>query len=133
MSENEAKFVVSANASPYEAAMQRAVAATSQAVSSIKERFESINETVAKVGKAFVALTVAIEGAKAVKDLADSAAEISWSSAEMGKQFGIGATAASQLRVALGDALVTQDQYQGAVNRVTRTLATNEEAFRDLG
>jgi len=54
-------------------------------------------------------------------------------SLNLGKQFGVSATQASILKVALGETFLTQDQLAAAGSRMTRTLNSNENAFKDLG
>lgn len=133
MSNDTAKFRIEADPSPYEAAMARAVEVTTETVSQIKERFESINEAIGLVSEAFVGLTAAFAGGEAMKEFVDTAVNVGFGAEEMGRMFGIGATAASRLKVALGDVYLTQDQFQTVASRLVKQLETNESYFTRLG
>jgi hypothetical protein len=74
-----------------------------------------------------------LAGGKLFKDSIEETKKLTTDSIALGKQFGITASEASVLKVALDDIHVSQDQLQTAGSRVTTTLRTNEQAFLDLG
>jgi len=108
--------------------------------STMKEASEGMSASLEKVqaagerlNKAFVALAVVLAGGAAMKESVEASVEMTKSAMGLGKQLGITATEASILNVALDDVYVSQDTMTAANQRLTKTLGTNEKAFKDLG
>jgi hypothetical protein len=92
-----------------------------------------VQQAFGAVGTAAVAFAAIMAGGAAFKEMVSSTVNLNVSSMELGRQFGVSATQASVLKVALGEAFLTQDQFSAAASRITRTLNTNEGAFKSLG
>jgi len=80
-----------------------------------------------------LAITGVLAGGAAFREMVTSTVNLNVESLNLGKQFGVSATQASILKVALGETFLTQDQLAAAGSRMTRTLNSNENAFKDLG
>jgi hypothetical protein len=113
--------------------LANAQAAVTEAASTMKEALSGVQEAFSMVGQAALAVTAIMAGGAAFKEMVSAAVGLNVSSMELGKQFGISATQASVLKVALGETFLTQDQLASAGQRITRTLNTNEGAFKNLG
>jgi hypothetical protein len=99
----------------------------------IKASFESINGVFEKVQGAFLAFTAVLAGGEAFKEMIGSTVNATGESVALGRQLGISASSASQLKVAMGAEFVTQEQVTGANQKITMALKKNESAFTDLG
>jgi hypothetical protein len=113
--------------------LAEAKAAVVEAATGMKESLASVNEAFGLLGEAAVAITGIMAGGAAFKEMVSATVNLNVQSLELGKQFGISATQASVLKVALGETFLTQDQLSAAGARMTRTLNTNEGAFKQLG
>lgn len=133
MAEADVKFLLGAIDAGFAEAMAKAKEQAKEASAGIKEHFESINGTFEKLGSAFMALTAIIAGGEAFKEMIQSTVNATVESMALGRQLGISATSASQLKVAMGSVFVTQDQVSGATNKITIALKKHESAFHDLG
>jgi hypothetical protein len=99
----------------------------------MKESLEEVSAAFEMIGTAALAITGILAGGKVFGDMISSTVKLNVESKELGKQFGISATDASVLKIALGSVFLTQDQFSAAAARITRTLNTNEGAFKSLG
>jgi hypothetical protein len=113
--------------------LANAQAAVAEAAAGMRESLASVESAFGLVGEAIVGITSILAGGAAFKEMVESTVKLNVESMELGKQFGISATQASVLKVALGEAFLTQDQLAAAGSRITRTLNTNEGAFKSLG
>lgn len=117
----------------FQEALEHAKEQSAEASESIKEHFEGINKTFEKVQAAFLAFTAVLAGGEAFKEMIGSTVDAVKESGALGRQLGISATSASQLKVAMASVFVTQDQVTGASQKITMALKKNESAFTDLG
>lgn len=99
----------------------------------MKEALVGVQSAFGAIGEAALAVTAIMAGGAAFEKMISSTIDLNVESIKLGKQFGISATQASELKVALGQTFLTQDQISAAANRITRTLNTNEDAFKSLG
>src|SRR5580693_1088946 len=113
--------------------LNEAKEAVVEAAATMKESLATVSEAFGAIGEAAVAITAIMAGGAAFKEMVSATVNLNVSSAELGKQFGISASQASTLKVALGETFLTQDQLSAAGSRLTRTLNTNEGAFKELG
>jgi len=124
---------ITGNNAPLLTALAEARAAVTGATESMKSSFESVGSTFEKINKVFVAFTAVLAGGKVFKEAIDASVNLTKESVALGRQFGISATEASDLKVALASVFVTQDQLAAAGNAVTRSLRSHEDAFKSLG
>lgn len=115
------------------AGLTSATEAVAAASGAMKESLESVQHAFGLLGEATAALGSALAGGEAFKEMISATVDLNFSSMELGKQFGISATEASQLKVALGETFLSQDTLSAGASRLTRTLNTNEQAVKDLG
>lgn len=133
MSDNVAEVQIRADASGAQAGMQQASAAVRQGVDQIKGHLGGLSSAFGMVATAMAGIGAVLAGGSAFKAAVDETVNLTKESVALGKQFGISATDASILKVALDDVFVSQEKLQMAGNRVTQALRTNEQAFRGLG
>ena len=130
---DEIKVGIGGEDTGFGAALEAAKLQSKEAAEQIKASFESINTVFEKVRNTFMAFTAVLAGGEAFKEMIGSTVEATTSSVALGRQLGISATSASQLKVAMASVFVTQDQVSGANQKITMALKKNESAFTDLG
>ena len=113
--------------------MTEATEAVTEAAATMKEALASVAETFGKIGEASIALGAILAGGSAFKEFVETSVDLTKESVALGRQLGISATEASILKVAMNSVFVTQEDFAGGAARLTRTLAKNPDAFRDLG
>jgi hypothetical protein len=113
--------------------MTAATEAVKASAAQMKDSLESVSSAFSLMSQAAVGITAVLGGGKIFGEAIASTVNLNVQSLELGKQFGISATQASILKVALGETFLTQDQLAAAGARMTRTLNTNEGAFKSLG
>ena len=133
MSDNDVKIGIGAEDTGFGAALEASKVAAQEAAEQIKASFESINGTFEKVQSAFLAFTAVLAGGEAFKEMIGSTVNATVESVALGRQLGISATSASQLKVAMASVYVTQDQVTASNQKITMALKTNEQAFTNLG
>lgn len=133
MSENTAEVKITGDASGAEAAMLKAKEAVNSGVEDIKASLEGLNAGFEKISHAFVAFSAVMAGGSALKEFVSAANESVKESKTLGAAMGITATEASYLRVALGEAHVSQEALQTGASKITKALLTNEDSFKKLG
>src|ERR1019366_924298 len=113
--------------------LANAQAAVAEAAEGMRQSLASVQSAFGLVGEAVVGITAILAGGSAFKEMIASTVNLNVQSLELGKQFGVSATEASVYKVALAETFLTQDQLSGAGARITRTLNSNESAFKNLG
>ena len=114
-------------------ALTESQAAANEAVEAIKGSFEGLTAAFESVSGALGVFTAVLAGGAAFKEAIEATVELTTGAQALGRQFGIGATAASELRVALDDAHVSTETFSTAGNALIRTLNTNEAALKAAG
>lgn len=116
------------------------VTGLTEATEAVQESSEAMAESLMKVKEGFsliaeaaIAVTSIMAGGRVFGEMVEATTKLNFESMELGKQFGISATEASYLKVALNDTFLTQEQLSGGAARITRTLNTNEDAIKNLG
>ena len=130
---DEISVKVTGSTGDLQAAMAQASAAVRESVGSMTESLESLKAVAASVQTAMLAVTAVLAGGSAFKSAVNETVNLTKESNALGKQFGISATDASVLKVALDSVFVSQETMSTAGNKITQTLKTNEGAFKDLG
>lgn len=108
-------------------------ASTKAATDQMSAHFSKVTESFGKVNAMLGAFTAILAGGAAFKSGIDESNKLTGEAMKLGKQLGITATEASVLNVALGDVYVETDTMLAANQKLTKTLGTNEKAFKDLG
>lgn len=108
-------------------------ASTKAATEQMSSSFSKVTESFGKVNVMLGAFTAVLAGGAVFKSGIDESNKLTGEAMKLGKQLGITATEASVLNVALGDVYVETDTMLAANQKLTKTLGTNEKAFKDLG
>jgi hypothetical protein len=99
----------------------------------MKGSFGSISGVFESITGALGIFTAALAGGTVFREAIATTVELTTGAMALGRQFGISATQASDLRVALDDVHVTTETFSAAGNALVKTLNTNEEAFTSVG
>lgn len=99
----------------------------------IKGSFESVGQAFEKINKLMIGFAAIAGGGAAFKEAVDASVNLTKESVSLGKSFGISATQASVLKVAMGDVYLSQETVAAANQKLTKTLDANPEAFKKLG
>ena len=133
MSDNVAEIKISADASGAQSGMRQASASVREGVDQIKGHLKGLSDAFGKVNVAMASIGAVLAGGAAFGAAVNETVNLTKESIALGKQFGISASEASVLKLALGDVYVSQEAMQAAGNKITQTLRTNEKAFGALG
>jgi hypothetical protein len=115
------------------AALDGAKAAVANAAAEMQGSFAKVTGMISGMQNAVLGFASLFAGGALFKDLISSTVGATTEAILMGRQFGISATQASILKLALAAVFVTQEQFSSAGNAITRTLKTNEDSFKQLG
>ncbi len=126
-------FGISGENAEFMRALQQSQAAVASASEHMKGAFEGISGVFESLTGALGVFTAALAGGAAFKEAVDTTVELTTGAQSLGRQFGISATQASDLRVALDDVHVSTETFQAAGNALVKTLNANEEAFNNAG
>lgn len=99
----------------------------------IKGSFESVGQAFEKINKLMIGFAAIAGGGAAFKEAVDASVNLTKESVALGKSFGISATQASVLKVAMGDVYLSQETVAAANQKLTKTLDANPGAFKKLG
>ena len=133
MADKDVKLAIGVDISELVSGMTAAAESVQETCAAMKESLASVSNAFSMIGEAAIAVTALMAGGKIFGDMVSETVNLNAQSMELGKQFGISATQASVLKVALGETFLTQEQLGAAGSRITRTLNTNEGAFKSLG
>ncbi|MBU5635491.1 phage tail tape measure protein [Geomonas sp. Red69] len=100
---------------------------------SIASSFDVIPATFNKLGTAAASVTAVLAGGAMFKDMVNTTKEVSAEVVKLSKVFGVSASQASVMRIAIDDAFLTVDDAVGASDRLTRQALKNGEAFTKAG
>jgi len=100
---------------------------------SMQGAFGKMEAVFSGIQKAAIGAGAVIAGGGAFAAALNVSKDLTVESQKLGRAFGISATEASVLAVALGDIFQTSDVLLTANRAMTRELRTNEESFRKLG
>ena len=106
---------------------------TKAATEQMSGHFSNITSAFSKVNVVLAGFTAILAGGAVFKAGIDESNKLTMEANKLGKQMGITATEASVLNVALGDVYVESDTLLAVNQKLTKTLGTNEKAFKDLG
>lgn len=148
MADPKFRTEITADPAPYKAGMDIAAQIAQQTAQSMaasmagamqdmqatmQNAFGKVNAVFAGIQKAVVGVGAVIAGGGAFGAALNTSKDLTVESQKLARGFGISATEASVLAVALGDIFQTSDVLLNANRAMTRELRTNEESFRKLG
>jgi hypothetical protein len=133
MSMNDAIIRISADISALMEALSRAVAGVKSSVGEMKESFEGLLSAFEKVNAIMAGVTAALAGGAAFKEAIDKTVDLTKEANMLARALGVSATEASVMNIALGDIYQSGDTVVAATGKITKTLLTNEDAFKSLG
>jgi hypothetical protein len=106
---------------------------TKAATDQMNGHFSKVTESFGKVNAMLAGFTAILAGGAVFKAGIDESNKLTMEANKLGKQFGITATEASILNVAMGDVYVDTDAMLSANQKLVKSLGTNELAFKNLG
>jgi hypothetical protein len=133
MSNEDVKFSVGAEDTGVGVALAGVQERVTEFAEGVQAQMEMLTGAFEKVQGAFIAFTAILAGGSAFKEALESTVNMTKESMALGRQFGISATDASVLKVAMASVFVTQDQMSAGAGKITMALKKNESAFTDLG
>ncbi|QXE85967.1 phage tail tape measure protein [Geomonas nitrogeniifigens] len=113
--------------------MGKATRTAQDSAKQISASFDAIPAMFNKIGAAAATVTAVLAGGAMFKDMVNTTKEVSGEVVKLSKVFGVSASQASVMRVALDDAFLTVDDAVGASDRLTRQALKNGEAFQKAG
>lgn len=126
-------FGISGENADFMRALKESQTAVTEATEAMKSSFEGISSVFESITGALGVFSAALAGGAAFKEAIDTTVELTTGAQALGRQFGISATQASDLRVALDDVHVSTETFQAAGNALVKTLNSNEDAFKQAG
>ena len=129
----EVNVKVTGTTTGLQAAMSQASASVKDSIATMTDSLDTLKSAFASVQTMMLGVTAILAGGAAFKDAISETVNLTKESNALGKQFGISATDASVLKVALDSVFVSQETMSTAGNKITQTMKTNEGAFKDLG
>ena len=115
------------------AGLQKAAQGFNQFGKNIESQMGGLGKVIGNIKGPLVALGAAIGGMAWMKKAADDTVAWVKESQKLALVLGITAEKASVLKLAIGDIYGTDEEYLGMVGKVTKSLNSNEEAFKKLG
>src|ERR1700683_4157019 len=116
------------------------LAVLQQSTEAINSSMAGIAGAISPVTAAFDALKGGIAGATTLlaggamfREAVSATVDLARSSIDLGMQLGVGATKASQLKIAMASVGITQEQVATGAAAVTRALNQHEAAFQAVG
>ena len=105
----------------------------SEVKSQMEGSFSGIASAFKGISTAMAGIGVALAGGAAFEAAIEETNKMTMEAIKLGKQLGITATEASYWAVAMDDVHVSAESVNSASQKITRTLITNENAFKNLG
>jgi hypothetical protein len=102
-------------------------------VSEMKGHFNSLNSVIDTVKSHWLGIVTVLGGGKLFHDVIDGTVQWTLDVVQLSKRLGITTEEASGLNVALEHLNISTDEYGTIINKVTRQMRTNEQAFSALG
>ncbi len=124
---------LSADISRFQSDMGKATKEAQTSAASMGKALGGVESAIGGIGKAFALVTGALAGGAMFKDMIDTTKEVGSEVLKLQRSMGLSAGEASILRVALDDVFVSADDMAAAAGKLTKTVGTNEDAFKALG
>ena len=123
------KYVIQGDESGMVAAMSRAGAATK----AFESQMGGVSSAIGKLSGVVGAVAGVLAGGAMFKNIVEETVKWTGESIKLSKALGITTEEASVLNLALGDVYLSHETMIAGSTRLTRTLSTNEDAFKRLG
>lgn len=133
MAIKDVNVTIGADTSGLQTGLAQAQAAVTRSVDGMKSRFSSLTGALGQVQTAMAAFAAVLAGGALFKAAISETVALNVQALELGKKFGVTASQASVLAVALDDVYLTQEQFAAGAARIIRSLNTSEESFTRLG
>jgi hypothetical protein len=115
------------------AGAREAAAVVQESTTQMREHGERLMKVFEGVQAGWVAILAVVAGGALFKEAIDSTVEWTTEVVSLSKRLGITTEDASGLAVALHHVGMSADEYGGLVQKLTRQMRTNEQAFDTLG
>lgn len=133
----QAETVVDTSAAHIQASVQKMstdiMGSVGRMQAQLKSHFEMVGSTIHAVTGVIAAVSAIVAGGKMFKEAIDETIKWTGEAVKLSKQFGITTEQASILNVALAGTRNTTETASAASSMLTRTMRTNEDAFKKLG
>jgi len=126
MAEKDLKVLITGDAS----GLFNALGAASKATEGLAKDMQA---AIGGIQKMFLGFTAVLGGATFLKETVAETKTWTVEAQKLARVLGITTQQASILNLAIGDIYGTQEEYLGAVGKLTKSLNANEEAFAKLG
>lgn len=133
MSASEIDVRVKTDSSGVQPGMDKAAAAVKEGIAKIKGHFDGLAKPFEKLNASFVAIGAVLAGGAIFRESVEATRKFSEEAVKLSLQFGITATEASALNIALGDIQTTAEAYGTSATMLTRQIRMNEAALNKLG
>lgn len=133
MAKQEVGIVISGNAGPLFGALSEASAAMKGMAREMEATVGGLKSVFAGLAAPLMAITAVVGGKEFLKGTIEETKNWTVEAQKLARVLGITTEQASVLNLAIGDIYGTQEEYLGAVAKLTKNLNGNEEAFRRLG
>lgn len=133
MGEKEFKMRFGVDISELVSGMTAATEVVQESSLKMKESLLQVKEAFSVISEAVLAVTAIMAGGKIFGDMVQETVKLNVESISLGKQFGVSATQASVLKVALDSVFVSQEEFSTAGGKLERQLKKNEGAFNAVG
>lgn len=129
----DTKVTISGDASGLFKALSDSSLAMKAAAKEIEGATGGLKSMFTNLAAPLVAITAVVGGKEFLKGTIEETKSWTVEAQKLARVLGITTEQASVLNLAIGDIYGTQEEYLGAVAKLTKTLNTNEEAFKKLG
>lgn len=133
MGKQEVGVTITGNAGPLFAVLGEASAAMKGMAKEMEATVGGLKGVFAGLAAPLMAITAVVGGKEFLKSTIEDTKNWTVEAQKLARVLNITTEQASVLNLAIGDIYGTQEEYLGAVAKLTKTLNTNEEAFRKLG
>ena len=133
MAKEDAKVVITGDASGLFKTLGDSSAAVKGMAKEMEGAVGGLKNMLMGFAAPLAALAAVVGGKEFLKGTIDETKNWTVEAQKLSRVLNITTEAASVLNLAIGDIYGTQEEYLGAVAKLTRTLNTNEEAFHRLG
>lgn len=132
-SEKQVSYGLSADASPFEAGLQRGSDAARNFAGNIDSQFKKVSDAFGAVQKQLLVLAGIVAGGAFFKDAIAASNNLTGETMKLSRALGINAEEAGTLRTALEDIGSSGDDYIATFTKFARQLRTNEDGLKSLG
>lgn len=129
----KATIIVDGDVGPLRQKLREGAAELKRFGDTASSSFAQLDGVMSRASAGMAALMTVLAGGAALRASVEATVTLTRESQALARQFGMTATEASALKVALGDAYIEQETFATAAAKITKVLADDEEAFTKLG